>query len=54
MAHYKRRKPRTSIRCSMCTQHRWKGNSRSKREGRHKAKEYLAEDAARAETLANG
>lgn len=47
--NYKRRKPRTSVACSMCTQHRWKGNSRGKREGRFKAKEYAAERAAREE-----
>lgn len=26
MAHYKRKKPKRQVRCTMCTQHRWFGN----------------------------
>ena len=27
MANFKRGKPRRQVRCTLCTQHRWKGNS---------------------------
>ena len=35
MAHCKRKKSKRSVRCTMCTQDRWKGNSA----GRFNAKE---------------
>jgi hypothetical protein len=28
MAHYKRKKSRRVVRCTLCTPHRWLGNSR--------------------------
>lgn len=34
MANHKRKRSKRSVKCTMCTQHRWMGNSR----GRDKAK----------------
>jgi hypothetical protein len=36
--NHKRRKSRRSIRCTLCTPHRWRGNSK----GRFKAKDHFA------------
>lgn len=43
MAHHKRKKSKRSVKCTMCTQDRWKGNSK----GRFKAKD----EAAKKESL---
>jgi hypothetical protein len=49
MSNFKRRKPRRQVACRLCTQHRWKGNSASKREGRHKPQEHEARRVAEME-----
>lgn len=40
MAHHKRKKCKRQVRCTMCTQHRWKGNSRKANEGRRPLQDY--------------
>ena len=30
MANFKRKKSKRSVRCTMCTQHRWLGNSKER------------------------
>jgi hypothetical protein len=37
MANFKRRKSRRSIRCTLCTPHRWRGNSRDRFKPRERA-----------------
>ena len=39
MANYKRRKPKQQVRCTLCTEHRWKGN-KSRSDGRFKSKDH--------------
>lgn len=52
MAHFKRKKPRTAVACTMCSQHKYKGNSTSKRGGRHKPQEHEARRLANLECQA--
>ena len=37
--NFRRRRPRRSVRCTLCTPARWRGNSADKWCGRHKPKE---------------
>lgn len=49
MANHKRKKSKRSVKCTMCTQHRWAGNA----EGRFKAKDEAKKKAAKKEIKEN-
>ena len=36
MANFKRRKCRRSVRCTLCTRDRWRGNAKGRRKDREK------------------
>lgn len=44
MSNFKRKKSRRQIRCSLCTKHRWKGNSRQDIHRRRMRAEAAAKD----------
>ena len=35
MAHHKRKKSKRRVRCTMCTQYRWLGNSKGRQKARY-------------------
>ena len=37
--NFKRKKSKRSVRCTMCTQHRWRGNSKSRKSVRDQRQE---------------
>jgi hypothetical protein len=45
--HFKRRKSRRSVRCTLCTPHRWHGNAKD----RFKAKDEAERERARRECI---
>ena len=49
MANHKRKKSKRSVKCTMCTQHRWQGNSK----GRFKPKEEAQKKQASKEIKEN-
>lgn len=48
--HYKRKKTRRNVRCTLCTPHRWRGNGKD----RFKAKERTRLKAAAREQNSHG
>ena len=47
MANFNRRKCRRSIRCTLCTPHRWRGNNRD----RFKPREHAARNTSASDLL---
>jgi len=41
--NHKRKKSKRSVKCTMCTQHRWMGNSAGRRKPKEQAKRKAAE-----------
>jgi len=45
--NHKRGKCRRNVRCTLCTPHRWQGNSRNRFKGRDLSKRQAADEAIR-------
>lgn len=45
MANFKRKKCKRQVRCTMCTDNRWKGNRKDRRPAKEKRKATTHEDA---------
>lgn len=43
MANHKRKKSKRSVKCTMCTQHRWFGNASGRRKPKEQAKRKAAD-----------
>jgi hypothetical protein len=46
MAHFKRRKSRRRVRCTLCTPHRWRGNGKGRHKERFEARVAAADGEA--------
>lgn len=46
MAHFKRRKSRRIVRCTLCTPNRWRGNAKGRFKDRVEARMAAARDEA--------
>lgn len=50
MAHHRRKRSKRSVRCTLCTPHRWQGNGKERFKAREKHERKEAEREAKGRT----